>query len=67
TLAGMGAVVSEFVASTKGLGYLVKQGQNLYDLPMMFVAIITLMGITTLIYFILSALEKSLLRWLPGS
>ncbi len=67
TLAGMGAVVSEFVASTKGLGYLVKQGQNLYDLPMMFVAIITLMGITTLIYFILTALEKSLLGWLPNS
>lgn len=67
TLAGMGAVVSEFVASTKGLGYLVKQGQNLYDLPMMFVAIITLMCITILIYIILTTLEKALLRWVPRS
>jgi NitT/TauT family transport system permease protein len=27
----------EFVASNEGLGYLVKQGQNLYDTPLMFV------------------------------
>ncbi|MDF1513746.1 MAG: ABC transporter permease, partial [Anaerolineae bacterium] len=59
TLSGMGAVVGEFVASTKGLGYLVKQGQNLYDLPMMFVAIFTLMAITITIYLCLSLLETS--------
>ena len=50
TLAGMGAVVGEFVASTQGLGYLVKQGQNLYDMPMMFVAIFTLMLIALAVY-----------------
>lgn len=65
TLAGMGAVVGEFVASTKGLGYLVKQGQNLYDLPMMFAAIFILMLVTTLIYFTMSFLERTLVRWIP--
>ncbi len=67
TLASMGAVVGEFVSSTKGLGYLVKQGQNLYDLPMMFVAIFILMGMTMLIYLTMTFLEKSLLRWVPHS
>jgi NitT/TauT family transport system permease protein len=63
TLAGMGAVVGEFVASTRGLGYLVKQGQNLYDMPMMFVAIITLMGIALVVYSLLSLVERRALRW----
>jgi len=63
TLAGMGAVVGEFVASTCGLGYLVKQGQNLYDMPMMFAAIITLMGIALGIYGLLSLIERRALRW----
>lgn len=63
TLAGMGAVVGEFVASTQGLGYLVKQGQNLYDLPMMFVAILTLMVIALTVYGLLSFIERRVLRW----
>lgn len=63
TLAGMGAVVGEFVASTQGLGYLVKQGQNLYDMPMMFVAIITLMAIALTVYGLLSLVERRALRW----
>jgi len=63
TLAGMGAVVGEFVASTQGLGYLVKQGQNLYDLPMMFVAIITLMAIALTVYGVLTLVERRALRW----
>jgi NitT/TauT family transport system permease protein len=65
TMAGMGAVVGEFVASTQGLGYLVKQGQNLYDLPMMFVAIFVLMALAILIYATLSLAERVLLRWQP--
>lgn len=63
TLAAMGAVVGEFVASSRGLGYLVKQGQNLYDLPRMFAAILTLMVIATAIYGALALLERVLLRW----
>lgn len=63
TMAGMGAVVGEFVASTQGLGYLVKQGQNLYDLPMMFVAIFVLMAMAIMVYALLSLAEHLLLRW----
>lgn len=63
TLSGMGAVVGEFVASTEGLGYLIKQGQNLYDLPMMFAAIMVLMVIATATYGLLSLLERKSLHW----
>jgi ABC-type nitrate/sulfonate/bicarbonate transport system permease component len=67
TLSGMGAVVGEFVASSQGLGYLVKQGQNLYDLPMMFAAIFILMAITTIIYFTMTVIERKLTKWIPKS
>ena len=66
TLSGMGAVVGEFVSSTKGLGYLVKQGQNLYDLPLMFAAIFVLMGVTIFIYFTMTLIERKIIRWIPG-
>ena len=45
------------------VGYLVKQGQNLYDLPRMFVAILVLMAIATAIYASLTLLERVLLSW----
>jgi NitT/TauT family transport system permease protein len=63
TLAAMGAVVGEFVASSEGLGYLVKQGQNLYDTALMFVAILTLTFLALTIYGVLSLIERQALRW----
>jgi NitT/TauT family transport system permease protein len=63
TLAVIGAVVGEFVASSEGLGYLVKQGQNLYDTPMIFVGIGTLMVLSTSLYGLVSLVERVLLRW----
>jgi NitT/TauT family transport system permease protein len=63
TLAVIGAVVGEFVASTQGLGYLIKQGQNLYDTSMIFVGIGTLMMLATFLYSIVALVERVLLRW----
>jgi len=63
TSAAMGAVVGEFVASSEGLGYLVKQGQNLYDTPLMFVAILTLTILTLLVYGTLGLIERLSLKW----
>jgi len=45
TLSVIGAVVGEFVGADRGLGFLVKQGQGLYDTPLMFVAVISLVVI----------------------
>jgi len=63
TLAAMGAVVGEFVASSEGLGYLVKQGQNLYDTSLMFVAILTLTLLALATYGTLGLIERKALRW----
>lgn len=67
TLAAMGAVVGEFVASSEGLGYLVKQGQNLYDTPLMFVAILALTVLALTTYAVLGFIERSVLRWRSAS
>jgi NitT/TauT family transport system permease protein len=63
TLAVIGAVVGEFVASDRGLGYLLKQGQQLYDTPLIFVGIGTLMLLAQSLYGIVALIERLLLRW----
>ena len=63
TLAVIGAVVGEFVASNRGLGYLLKQGQQLFDTPLVFVGIVTLVVMAQTLYGIVALLERVLLRW----
>lgn len=63
TLAVIGAVVGEFVASDRGVGYLLKQGQQLYDTPLVFVGIGTLVLMAQALYGIVAILERVLLRW----
>lgn len=66
TLAVIGAVVGEFVGADRGLGYLINLGRNLLDTPLMFVAIMTLVGLALVLYGLASLLEQRLLRWRPG-
>ncbi|MGD2143323.1 MAG: ABC transporter permease [Anaerolineae bacterium] len=63
TLAVIGAVVGEFVASDRGLGYLLKQGQQLYDTPLVFVGIGTLVILAQFLYGTVALAERVLLRW----
>ncbi len=63
TLAVIGAVVGEFVASDRGVGYLLKQGQQLYDTPLVFVGIATLVVMAQALYGIVALAERGLLRW----
>lgn len=63
TLAVIGAVVGEFVASDRGLGYLIKQGQQLYDTPRIFVGIAVLMVMAQTLYGTVTLAERVLLRW----
>lgn len=65
TLSVIGAVVGEFVGSDRGLGFLVNLARGLFDTPLMFVAILTLMVIALALYLLVSALERWLLRWRP--
>lgn len=68
TLSVIGAVVGEFVGADRGLGFLVNLARGLFDTPLMFVALFTLMAIALMLYGLVSWLESRLLRWwLPES
>lgn len=63
TLSVIGAVVSEFVSSDRGLGFLVNLARGLFDTPLMFVALFTLMAIALALYGVVTLLESWVLRW----
>ena len=63
TLSVIGAVVSEFVGADRGLGFLVNLARGLFDTPLMFVALFTLMAIALAMYLGVSTLETHLLKW----
>ncbi len=63
TLSVIGAVVGEFVAADRGLGFLVNLARGMFDTPLMFVALFTLMSIALFFYVVMTALERVLLAW----
>jgi len=63
TLAVIGAVVGEFVGADQGLGFLINLGGGLYDTPLVFVAVITLVAMALALYAIVATLEHRLLAW----
>ena len=65
TLAIIGVIVSEFVASQQGIGYLIKLAGGLLDTPLMMAAI-TVLSISGLaLYAIIAALESWAVYWQP--
>jgi len=63
TLSVIGAVVGEFVGADRGLGFLVNLARGLFDTPLMFVALFTLVAIAVILYAAVAALEGLLLSW----
>lgn len=63
TLALIGAIVGEFVASDKGLGYVILVAQGQFDTPQMFAAIIMLSIMGTGLFFTVDVLERLALPW----
>jgi len=63
SLALIGAIVGEFVAAKRGLGYLIMLSQGQYDTVTMFgaIAVLALLGIV--LFFLLDALERLALPW----
>lgn len=61
TLAVVGAVVGEFVASNSGLGFLLLVANNNLDTPMLFAVVVVLAVMSTLLFFAIEALEAVLL------
>jgi NitT/TauT family transport system permease protein len=63
TLSVIGAVVGEFVAADRGLGYLLKHGQQVYDTPQVFVGIGALVVLAQALYGVVALAERGMLRW----
>jgi NitT/TauT family transport system permease protein len=63
TLAVIGVIVSEFVASQEGIGYLIKLAAGLLDTPLM-IAAITVLSISGLaLYGLIALAEHHLIYW----
>ena len=65
TLAIIGVIVSEFVASQEGIGYLIKLAGGLLDTPLMLAAIVALSISGLALYGIIAAAESWAVYWQP--
>jgi NitT/TauT family transport system permease protein len=63
TLAMTGAIVGEFVASDRGLGFLMILSRTNFDAPMVFAASLTIAAISTLLYKTVEWLENTFVDW----
>lgn len=58
-----GAVVGEFVASSRGLGYLLSFAQSTYNAALVLALVILIMLFVLVLFVLAGALERRLLRW----
>ena len=58
-----GAVVGEFVASSRGLGYLLQFAQSTYNVSLTLALIALIMAFVLLLFALAERLERRLLRW----
>lgn len=65
TLAVIGVIVSEFVASQEGIGYLIKLASGLLDTPLMMAAITVLSLAGLGLYAIIAVAERKAIYWQP--
>jgi NitT/TauT family transport system permease protein len=61
----IGAVVGEFIAATKGLGFFINYNQGTYDTNGIFVGVTILALLVVVLDWLLSLLERRLLKWRP--
>lgn len=67
TLAIIGVIVSEFVASQQGIGYLIKLAGGLLDTPLMMASIAVLSIAGLVLYGFIAAVERRSVYWQSSS
>lgn len=63
----VGAVVGEFLGSTKGLGLLIATAQNTFNANGVFAAMVILAVVALVAEALVTALENRLIRWRPNA
>lgn len=61
-LAILGAFIGEFIASEKGLGYIILKASGLYDVPYVLAAIICIIILSAFFNYLVSIVEKNKLK-----
>lgn len=62
----VGAVVAEFVGANHGLGVMLIAAQGVLNTPLMFAVIVVLTVLSLILYGIVAAIERRVLRWRNG-
>jgi len=65
-MAFVGAVVGEYLGSSAGVGYLILQAEGAFDINTVFAGILVLTAFALLLDFVVTILERWLLRWQPA-
>ncbi|MEM1943473.1 MAG: ABC transporter permease [Candidatus Caldarchaeum sp.] len=63
TLAFVGAVISETVASNEGTGYLMIAASSRFDVPLVFAGLLVISFLGISLFLVFALLEKSLVGW----
>jgi NitT/TauT family transport system permease protein len=63
SFAFIGSVISETVASNKGIGYLVISASSSFDVPLAFAGLLILSAMGVVLYAFFAALEKYVIHW----
>lgn len=58
-----GAVVGEFIAASRGLGYLLNFAQNTFNASLMMASLVIIVGFILLIFSGLKVVEEKLTPW----
>jgi putative hydroxymethylpyrimidine transport system permease protein len=65
SVAPIGAVVGEWVGSSRGLGYLMLHANGRMQTDLMFAALIVLAGLALTVYFVIDHILRRLVHWSP--
>lgn len=65
SVAPIGAVVGEWVGSSRGLGYLMLHANGRMQVDLMFAALLVLAAMALVLYFALDAILRRLVHWSP--
>ena len=61
----VGAIVSEFVGSNRGIGHVIQLARGLHDVPLMYSAIIVVLVLVLLAEYIMTFVENRFAKWKP--
>ncbi|MBM3601567.1 MAG: ABC transporter permease [Alphaproteobacteria bacterium] len=61
----IGAIVGEWIGSTKGIGALIIQATYAFDTPLLYATIVVGSTFSALFFLVVSAIERRVIRWSP--